>query len=149
MSGERSEGPLITDKEKQQRLWSRLIFFLGMLWGLAPFISLPFMMLMTGNNRPTSEVFASAFNGITVLPASVLAFRKRKIASWWLIADAVVTASATLEHPSNGHFLGSLLGIAAPLALGSFGLFSERHDWPPLLDSKEMKGDESTYPSAR
>jgi hypothetical protein len=110
-----------------------------MLWGFIPLISLPGLVFTIGSNDMTSNILAEVLNGLTILPASVMVFWRRKLASWWLIADAVVIFYAVLRQvPSGRHDRWiAVMVIAVPLFLGCFGLFTEKLGWPPLLDRRE------------
>jgi len=124
------------EKDDRRRLVSRILFSLGMLWGIVPMVSLPVMIFMIGGPQPSDLALAGLFNGLTVLPASALAFWKRRLASWWLIADAFVVAMVGLNHLSNPATRGLELTMAVlvPGLVGAFGLYSERSGWPALLD---------------
>jgi hypothetical protein len=131
-----------TEKDDRKRLWSRIIFLLGMAWGVIPLISLPMILFAFGGPEPGDLVLAGLFNGMTVLPASALAFWKRRVASWWLIADAFVVAMVSFNHLSSYVTQGSelIVGILVPALLGGFGLFSEKEKWPTLLDPNTKLG---------
>jgi hypothetical protein len=130
----------LTDERK--RLWSRIIFLLGMLWGVIPLISLPMILFAISSPQPGDLTLAGLVNGMTILPASALAFWKRRLASWWLIADAFVVAMVGSNHLSNYAMHGSelIMGVLVPALLGGFGLFSEKERWPTLLDPNTKLG---------
>jgi hypothetical protein len=113
-----------------------------MAWGVIPLISLPMILFAFGGPEPGDLVLAGLFNGMTVLPASALAFWKRRVASWWLIADAFVVAMVSFNHLSSYVTQGSelIVGILVPALLGGFGLFSEKEKWPTLLDPNTKLG---------
>ncbi len=123
-----------------RQFWSRLVFFLGMLWGFIPFISLLKVVFTIGPNDMASNVLAEVLNSLTILPASVVVFWRRKLASWWFLADAALILYAVLRRVPNGwhdRWLAVMV-IAVPLFLGCFGLFTEKLGWPPLLDRKRV-----------
>jgi hypothetical protein len=120
-----------------------------MLWGAIPFISLPMILFMISSGTSASLILAQGFNGLTILPACALAFLNRKIASWWLIADAVVIAYVGLNHPAQSAVPGweFVIGAAVAALLGGFGLMSEKQGWPLLMDSKKSWDGKSALPS--
>src|SRR5579885_1790959 len=85
-----------------RQFWSRLVFFLGMLWGFIPFISLLKVVFTIGPNDMASNVLAEVLNSLTILPASVVVFWRRKLASWWFLADAALILYAVLRRVPNG-----------------------------------------------
>ncbi len=120
----------------RKKLLSQIVFSVGILLGIVPLISLPMMLLIAGGRQPADMALAGLFNGMTILPASAMAFWKRKLASWWLIADAFVVATVGLDHLSNPATHGSalIMSVLVPGLLGAFGLYSEKSGWPMLLD---------------
>lgn len=131
-----------TETDDRKKLVGRILFSLGILWGVIPMVSLPMIVFGIGSNESGDLILAGLFNGMTVLPASVLAFWKRKTASWWLIADAFAMAMVGSVHFSNPAIGGPALAmtILAPAILGGFGLFCEKKQWPPLLDPNWTMG---------
>jgi hypothetical protein len=134
----------LTDEVKGQlrddlrRFWSRLVYFLGMMVGLLPLITLPANLFMITSSNPAGVAFAEAFNALTILPASALAYWQRSIASWWLIVDAAVGIFAGVQHPvhGTGNWVLFVLTAGIPLFLGGFGLITGWMGWPSLLERK-------------
>jgi hypothetical protein len=125
-------------RDDLRRFWSRLVYFLGMMVGLIPLITLPAHLFVISSVNPASVALARVVNAATVLPASALAYRYRGLASWWLLLDAAVCIFAGIEHPAKGAENWVLLGLAVgiPLFLGGFGLITGWTGWPPLLERK-------------
>jgi hypothetical protein len=128
-------------RDDMRRFWSRLVYFLGMMVGLIPLITLPAHLFVLSTTNPASVALARAVNAMTVLPASTLAYWHRGLASWWLILDAGVCVFAGFEHPAKGTENWVLLGLAVgiPLFLGGFGLITGWMGWPALLEPKQAK----------
>jgi len=126
-----------TETDNRRKWIGRILFSLGILWGVAPMISLPLILFGIGSSNESGDlILAGLFNGMTVLPASALAFWNRKTASWWLIADAVLMAmvgSKNLSNPST-RVTTLIMAVLVTGLLGGFGLYSEKRQWPPLLD---------------
>lgn len=137
----------LTDAEKDalredlRRFWGRVVYFLGMMAGFIPIILLPSGIFSVANNNPASAVLVQAFNCLTVLPASVLAYWQRKVAAWWLIVDAAAIFFVALRYAPGGPVdrWQIFLLAAVPLFLGGFGLFAEMKGWPRLLDRKKAR----------
>jgi len=135
----------LTEEVKKQlrddlrRFWSRLVYFLGMMAGFLPLITLPANLFTIGSTNPAIVAFAQVFNAATVLPASALAYWQRRVASLWLTVDAMLGIFAGMEHPVKGveNWILFALTVGIPLLLGGFGLITEWTGWPPLLDRKQ------------
>lgn len=129
-------------KNDLRRFWSRLVYFLGMMVGLIPLITLPAHLFVISVTNPASVALARVTNAATVLPASAVAYWHRKLASWWLMLDAAVCIFAGIRHPAKGAENWVLLGLAVgiPFFLGGFGLITGWMGWPPLLERKQKAG---------
>jgi len=129
-------------RDDLRRFWSRLIYFLGMMVGLIPLITLPAHLFVISTTNPASVAVARALNAMTVLPASALAYKQRKIAAWWLVLDAAVCIFAGIEHPAKGmqNWVLLILAVGIPLFLGGFGVITGWAGWPPLLEKKRKAG---------
>lgn len=125
-------------RDDLRRFWSRLIYFLGMMLGLIPLITLPAHLFVIGTTNPASVALARVVNAMTLLPASALAYWNRKLAAWWLLLDAAVCLFAGIEHPARGaeNWVLLILAVGIPLFLGGFGVITGWTGWPPLLEKK-------------
>ena len=125
-------------RDDLRRFWSRLVYFLGMMVGLIPLITLPAHLFVITTSNPASVAVARVVNAVTVLPASALAYRNRKLAAWWLVVDAAVCLFAGIEHPAKGaqNWVLLILSVGIPLFLGGFGVITGWAGWPSLLEKK-------------
>lgn len=125
-------------RDDLRRFWSRFVYFLGMMAGLIPLITLPAHLFVISTGNPASVAVARVVNAATVLPASALAYSQRKLAAWWLMLDAAVCIFAGIEHPAKGaeNWVLLILAVGIPLFLGGFGLITGWAGWPPLLERK-------------
>jgi hypothetical protein len=134
------------EKEELRRFWSRFAFSIGLLWGTWNITSLPVTIAASGGELPRPDVFAFLVCMLTVLPASVLAFWHRRVASLWLFASAIMTTAGIVAawhllalHGAEASYIGDSLIFASPLALGLFGLATDLMGWPPLLLRKNQR----------
>jgi hypothetical protein len=130
-------------RDDLRRFWSRLVYFLGMMVGLIPLITLPAHLFVISTTNPASVAVARVMNAMTVLPASALAYWHRKLAAWWLVLDAAVCVFAGIEHPAKGteNWVLLILAVGIPLFLGGFGVITGCWaGWPPLLEKKQRAG---------
>lgn len=135
----------ISDEEREdlRRFWGRVTFFAGMLAGMTPMAVPPLALSTLGPHTAMLELMALMVFSVSVLPASVLAFWQRRVATAWLLLAGVAAAVLVLTEQ---HVLAAR-GIAAdygsdylfvvPLALGVFGIVTEAGRWPSLLDRKK------------
>ena len=101
------------ERSRMRQFWLRVLLVLGMLWGTMPFITVP--LLFKGANDTPFDVFAAAFNGLTVLPACALAFWHRRIACIWLSANAVTVVIAMIS------FMGRTRAFSPETTIGACG----------------------------
>lgn len=129
-------------RDDLRRFWSRLVYFLGLMMGLIPLITLPAHLFVITATNPASVAVARVVNAMTVLPASTLAYWQRRLAAWWLLADAAVCGFAGFEHPAKGaeNWVLLFLAVGIPLFLGGFGVVTGWAGWPPLLEKKRRMG---------
>lgn len=137
------------EKEDLRRFWGRVVFALGMLAGMFPMAVPPLAVSSLGEQTAMLEVLALIGFSVTVLPASVLAFWRRRSASVWLLligvmaAALVITEQRALAGRSIAPDYGSDYLFLIPLALGVFGILTEWKGWPPLLDRTAPDGRSS------
>lgn len=132
-------------KDDLRRFWSRLAYFLGMMVGLIPLITLPAHLFVISTTNPASVAVARVLNAVTVLPASALAYWHRKPAAWWLMIDAAVCIFAGIEHPAKGaeNWVLLVVAVGIPLFLGGFGVITGWAGWPALLERKRARDAKS------
>lgn len=134
------------EREDLRRFWGRVVFALGMGAGLFPFAVPPLALSSLGRHTAMLEFPALIVFSVTVFPASVTAFWRRRLASAWLLAAGVLILAAVLAEQ---HALSATRGIAPdygsdylfvfPLALGVFGIFTEWKRWPRLLQPSDAE----------
>jgi hypothetical protein len=131
------------DTEEQARLrqfWMRSLLSVGIVWGLIPLITLPF--ITHGTNDSALDVWAAISNGLTLLPASVLAFWHRRVACVWLTINGalVVSSMSTYVLRTHSHPLASMIGavVSATVAI-SLDVMEVRR-WPGALDRRPRSG---------
>jgi hypothetical protein len=149
MADAESDALQIALRDDLRRFWSRFVYFMGMMAGLLPLITLPANLFTISTTNPAIVALAQVINAATVLPASALAYWQRRVASIWLIVDAAMGIFARIEHPLKGTenwALFGVLGVGIPLFLGVFGLVTEWTGWPSLLEKKKAQ---SVKPSVR
>jgi hypothetical protein len=111
----------------------RCLLVAGMLLGGMPFIMTP--LVLRGMSEGFPNLVAAVFNGLTVLPASALAFWHRRTACIWLSINAVVLVAgwAGLAHTGRQFDVGGLLGVCGSIALALCLDFIEFRRWPGAL----------------
>ena len=124
----------MTEEAGLQRFWLRCLLAAGVMWGIIPLITLPF--ITHGNIDSTLDVWAAVVNGLTVSPASVLAFWRRRPACIWLTINAgVVATSLTLFVLRNHDYrVGSIIGSCLSVSLAVLLDVMEIRRWPGALD---------------
>jgi energy-coupling factor transporter transmembrane protein EcfT len=111
----------------------RCLLVAGMLLGGMPFIMTP--LVLHGMSEGMPNVFAAVFNGLSVLPASALAFWHRRIACIWLSINAaiLVVGWIGLIHTGWQFDLGAILGPCGSIALALCLDYVEIRRWPGAL----------------
>jgi hypothetical protein len=127
-----------TEREVDQQFWQRCLAALGIMWGLIPLITLPFMF--TGLDAPRLGVFAVVFNSLTLLPVCVLVLWHRFIACVWMTVNALLIAIALPHDAIRNHHnygVGIIIGAVVPVLLAIFFDIAEIRNWPPAIERKE------------
>ncbi len=121
------------EKTLLRRFYLRTFLVAGMLLGGMPFIMTP--LVLKGISVGFPNVFAAACNGLSVLPASALAFWHRRIACIWLTVNAAVQVVgwARLWHTGRPFDAGGLFGMGGSIALAICLDFMELRRWPSAL----------------
>ncbi len=124
----------MTEEAGLQQFWLRCLLAVGVMWGIIPLITLPF--ITRGNRDSTLDVWAAVVNGLTVFPASVLAFWRRRPACIWLTINAgLVATSMTLFILRNHEYrVGSIIGSCVSVLLAVLLDVMEFRRWPGALD---------------
>ncbi len=119
-------------------LLQRVVFALGIVWGIVPLIGIPFLALGGGSGTALGD-YSLVLTGLTILPASLLAFWFRRAAAVWFGLNALLTLAAIFF----GHLIVSTGGptilefAVSSVALAAFVLFAELLHWPPALHAAE------------
>lgn len=121
-----------------RQFWLRCLLVVGMIWGVIPLITLPF--ITRGNTDSTLDVWAAVLNGLTILPASVLAFWHRRMACVWLTINAGVVVTSMTLFISRNHDLrvGSIIGACISALLAVFLDVAEARQWPDALNRRPI-----------
>jgi len=121
------------EKALLQRFNLRCLLVAGMLLGGMPFIMTPLVMRGMTDGYPTAV--AAIFNGLTVLPASALAFWYRRVSCVWLSLNAVVLVTGLVTSGRLGwqDHLVALLGACGSISLAICLDFMEIRGWPGAL----------------
>ncbi len=121
------------EKSRMRQFWLRVLLALGILWGGMPFLTLP--LLFIGSMQPALNVFVVVFNALTVAPACVLAFWRRRIACVWLSVNAAVIVVSIALAFARGHgvALGSIAGFIGSVIVALCLNFMEIMRWPRAL----------------
>lgn len=139
----------VTAEERQElrRFWGRVVFTAGMVAGLLPFAIPPIAISSLGQQTARLEVVALVAFSVTVLPASIVAFWHRRLASLWLLLAGLLAAAALLAEQHAFSVARTMTPdyasdylFAVPLLLAIFGIFTEWKGWPPLLDPSGRHG---------
>lgn len=123
-----------------RQFWLRCLLVVGMIWGVIPLITLPF--ITRGNTDSTLDVWAVILNGLTICPASVLAFWHRRLACVWLTINAgvVVTSMALFISRNHDYRVGSIIGACVSALLAVFLDVAEARRWPGALNRPSRDG---------
>lgn len=121
------------EKTLLRRFYMRCLLVAGMLLGGMPFIMTGLVLRGMAVGYPS--LFAAVFNGLTVLPASALAFWHRRTACIWLSINAAILLVAWVALAGSGRQfdVGSLLGVCGSIALALCLDFMELRRWPGAL----------------
>jgi hypothetical protein len=121
------------EKALLRRFNLRCLLVAGMLLGGMPFITAP--LVLRGFSAGYPNLYAAFFNGLTVLPASALAFWHRRTACIWLTLNAVILAvglAGSMPRSQPFNLLG-LLDACGSIALAICLDFMELRRWPAAL----------------
>lgn len=139
------ERPAISEEEREElrRFWGRVVFVAGMLAGMTPMAVPPLALSSLGQQTAMLEALALIVFSVSVLPASILAFwRRREAAAWLLLAGVaaavlVLTEQHVLAARGIARDYGSDYLFVLPLGLGIFGMLTEWKGWPRLLERRD------------
>ena len=121
-------------RSRLRQFWLRFLLALGILWVTIPLITVPFVF--RGANDSTFDVLTAVCNGLTILPACVLAFWHRRMASIWLTVNGAMIMIAVLSsaRPIRAYDPGEIIGILVPVLIAICLDFIEARRWPGALD---------------
>jgi hypothetical protein len=121
------------EKTLLRRFNLRCLLVAGMLLGGLPFITAP--LVLRGIIAGYPSLYAAVFNGLTVLPASALAFWHRRTACIWLSVNAaiLVVSWVGLAHTGRQFDVVGLLGVCGSIGLAICLDFVELRGWPKAL----------------
>lgn len=129
----------MTEGARLQQFWLRCLLAVGIIWGIIPFITVPF--ITRGVTDHTLDVWAAVINGLTVFPASMLAFWRRRPACVWLtINGGLVATSMTLFILRNHEYrVASIIGVGASVLLAVLLDTMEIRRWPDALNTASRR----------
>lgn len=127
-------------KAESQQFNLRVLLIIGILWGGALLVQLLLFLMtygvVTGNKGTPLYMFAFLFNCVTVGPACVLAFWRRRMACVWMVLDAILAIAsallATPREPSYGPAI--VVSPIVPILLAIAFVFIEIRRWPGALE---------------
>lgn len=128
------ETVFMDEKARTRQFWLRALLVAGMLWGFLPFVTAPF--ITRGANDTGFDIFASALNSLTLLPACALAFWHRRVACFWLSVNAVALAIALATFIQRTRKVGAMMiaEVAGPIFFALCLDFIEARRWPPAVE---------------
>jgi hypothetical protein len=117
-----------------RQFWLRCLLFAGLMWGILPLITLPF--IFRGNADSALDVWAAVMNGLSISPACTLAFWHRRLACVWLSVNAaVLSTSITLFTFRNHDFrVANVIGACVSVLLAVLLDVTEARQWPAALN---------------
>ena len=122
-----------------RRFYLRCLLVVGMLLGGMPFITAP--LALHGIIEAYPNLVAAVVNGLTVLPATALAFWHRRIACIWLSINAVilVVGWVGLAHTGRQFDPVGIAGICASIGLALCLDVIELRRWPAALGGSQRR----------
>jgi len=137
----------MTDQTK--RVISFACFGAGVFLGLLGCLRAPAAIFVIGDNDSKAEIWTWGFYLATFVPTCLLALRRRKIASIWLLCLAIILTwglfaerhylEAVRHFPKDRmtHFLmNDMFQVYVLAAIGIFGLWTEQAGWPRIIGNK-------------
>jgi hypothetical protein len=120
----------------EKQFWLRVLLFAGLLWGTSVLIKIPF--IIRDEHDSWFTVFVAVLNGLTILPATALAFWHRRIACIWLSLDVVLVIVAMILYRHQGAHIdpGEFIGLSITFALAVCLNWYELRRWPMALDPR-------------
>jgi len=124
------------EKCEARQFWLRTLLAIGILWGFLPFVMAPF--ITRGPSDTYFDVSVSVINSLTMLPASVLAFWRRRAACVWLSVNGVLLGAGLAEYLMRMHqfHAGMILQVAGPIVYAILLDVFELQGWPPALNRR-------------
>jgi hypothetical protein len=135
----------MTEESRLQQFWLRCLLAVGIIWGIIPLITLLF--ITRGHADSTLDVWAAVLNGLTIFPASMLAFWHRRPACVWLTVNAglIFTSMTLFVFRTHEYRVGSIIGAGVSVLLAVLLDVAEARRWPGALDSDES-GQQTHHP---
>lgn len=131
---------IMNKSEQSQQFNLRVLLVVGLLWGGALLVQLLLFFMtysvVTGNKGTPVYMAAFLFNCVTLGPACVLAFWRRRLACVWIVLDALLAIAsvllATPREPSYGPAI--VVSPIVPILLAAALVFIELRRWPGALE---------------
>ncbi len=127
----------MVDKQLELRIfYLRSLLVFGLIWGAGLLIQLPFVILSMASSDTFFSSFFVVLNSLTIAPVCVLAFWRRRVASIWLVLDAVLMAGYVADFIFRAReYPWGLILVATVSALLAICLATiEIKRWPGALD---------------
>ena len=126
------------EQSRLRQFYLRVLLAIGIFWGTALLIVVPFVF--RGENDSTFDVLVAVSNGLTILPACILAFWHRRVACIWLtINGAMIAIAATsFAQRTHAHYdVGTIISFLVPVLIAVCLDVIEMKHWPGALE-REM-----------
>lgn len=126
----------MTIRERLRQLWVRTFLRVGIIWGVIPFVCLPF--ITRGQLDSTLDELAVVINSLSIMPASIVGFKYRALACVWLSINAILVALSVILYTFRTHDvrIGSIVGAVVSVVLAIFLDYSQAKGWPSALQKE-------------
>lgn len=127
----------MVDKQSELRIfYLRALLSFGLLWGAGLLIQLPFVILSMGSSGTLFSSFFVVLNSLTIAPACLLAFWRRRAASIWLAINAFLITAYVAEFilRASEYPWGLILVATVSIVLAVCLVTIEIKRWPGALD---------------
>jgi len=123
------------EKTRLQQFYLRTVLAVGLIWGGFLLVQLLVFALTPGSKGSRLDTFSVVLNCLTVGPACLLGFWRRRAACVWLVANGVFIAATTTRFTlhSRQYDWGLILGVLLSIALAVCLVVMEARRWPGAL----------------